>query len=126
MERCELLKLMLYIQWLIGLILINYLKKIIFPPLYIYNGPIYSNSWFSGYIDTDGSFNIKGFTTENSYPGIQFYLCQREIDKSGESFRPLFEIISTFLQSSLILRKVNGFNQFSITTPGSQGWFYSY
>lgn len=33
------------------------------------NSPINSNSWFSGYIDTDGSFNIKGFTTEKSYPG---------------------------------------------------------
>ena len=79
--------------------------------------PIASNSWLSGFIDTDGCFSIKGFTpNKKTYPGFQFYLCQREIDKSGESFKSLFEIIANYLHVSLKLRVISGHFQFNITT----------
>jgi hypothetical protein len=94
--------------------------------------PLDSNSWLSGFIDTDGhlgihpilncgkGFSIKGFTNNPKlYPGFIFYLCQREIDKSGESFRPLFKNIADWLKVSLILRQINGFPQFNITTSNT-------
>jgi len=82
--------------------------------------PIYSNSWFSGFIDTDGCFYIKGFTTNPKlYPGFQFYLCQREIYKSGLNFRPLFTIIADWLKVTLVLRKVDKYSQFNITTSNT-------
>lgn len=90
-------------------------NKIIKQPLDL--SPIDSNSWLAGFIDTDGSFSIKGFTSsDKTYPGFQFYLCQREIDKSGESFGSLFQIIADFLKVSLKLRIVNGSSQYNITT----------
>lgn len=76
-----------------------------------------SNSWLAGFIDTDGGFSIKGFTSNiNTYPSFQFYLSQREIDKSGESFRPILQIIADYLKVSLKLREINGHPQFNITT----------
>jgi hypothetical protein len=78
----------------------------------------------SGFIDTDGCFSIKGFTSNiNSYPGFQFYLSQREIDKSGESFKSILQIISSFLNVSLKIRNINGHSQFNITTSSLKSNF---
>lgn len=58
------------------------------------SSPIDSNSWLAGFIDTDGSFSIKGFTSNaKTHLGFQFYINQREIDKSGESFRPFYKFL---------------------------------
>jgi len=83
------------------------------------SSPIDCNSWLAGFIDTDGGFSIKGFTSNaNTYPSFQFYLSQREIDKSGESFRPVLQILADFLKVPLKLREINGHPQFNITTSG--------
>lgn len=84
------------------------------------SSPINSNSWLSGFIDTDGGFNIKGFTDNTkTYPGFQFYLSQREIDKSGESLKFILQDIADFLKVSLKLRKINNHPQFNITTSNN-------
>lgn len=76
--------------------------------------PIESNAWLSGFIDADGHFAIKG--SKRTYIAFQFYLCQREVDKSGESFEPLFKKIGEYLLTKVILTKKNNFPQFTITT----------
>lgn len=65
--------------------------------------PIESNAWLSGFIDADGHFAIKG--SKRVYIAFQFYLCQREVDVSGESFEPLFKKIGEYLLTKVILTK---------------------
>ena len=91
---------------------INHIKKL---PLDI--SPIHKNSWLAGYIDSNGSFNIKGFTNNiKTYPAFQFYLCQKEMDKNGNSFKNNLQNIADFLKVSLKFRKINNYPQFTITT----------
>nr|QCQ69113.1 LAGLIDADG endonuclease [Powellomyces hirtus] len=83
------------------------------------SSPINSNSWLAGFIDTDGCFSIKGFTSEKAHPGFQFYLCQREKDKNG-SLHDIMSTIAKFLEVSLKLRSANGYSQWNITTSSSK------
>ena len=71
-------------------------------------------SYLAGLIEADGHFAIKG--SKRTYIAFQFYLCQREVDKSGESFEPLFKKIGEYLLTKVILTKKNNFPQFTITT----------
>jgi hypothetical protein len=99
------------------------------------NSLINSNSWLSGFIDTDGSFNIKGFTNNiKTYPAFQFYICQKvqhgracsskgdlalaagEYNCKGDSFENIMQKISQFLKVSLKWRKINNHPQFTVTT----------
>lgn len=81
------------------------------------NSSIDSNSWLSGFIDTDGSFSIKGFTNNiKTYPGFQFYICQKEKNYKGESYKNIMENISKYLRVSLKWRNINNYPQFTVTT----------
>lgn len=77
---------------------------------------IESNAWLSGFIDTDGSFSIKGFTSKRAYISFQFYICQRKLDKSGDSMIDIMIKISEFLNVKLKDRNINDHKQFTITT----------
>jgi LAGLIDADG endonuclease len=60
--------------------------------------PLNNNAWLSGFIDADGHFAIKGFTTNpKSHLGIQFQLSQRASDRSGESLEKVMLKITEFL-----------------------------
>ena len=65
--------------------------------------PLNSNAWLAGFVDADGSFGIKGFSDTNSktHLAIQFYLCQRTHDISGDSLKPIMSIIAEFLLTEL-------------------------
>jgi len=80
--------------------------------------PLNSNAWFAGFIDADGHFAIKGFTSNpKSYLAFQFYLVQRKTDKSGESLEKSMFKITEFLQVKLNERAFNEkFHQFVICT----------
>lgn len=64
--------------------------------------PLNSNSWLAGFIDADGSFSIKGFSSNpGTHLAIQFYLPQRTYDISGESLKPIMLKIAEFFSVRL-------------------------
>ena len=85
------------------------------------NSSLSVNAWLAGFIDSDGSFAIKGFTSNpRTYIAIQFYLAQRKFDLSGISLEEIMQRISNFLECKLSTRifKLNQkeFDSFTITT----------
>lgn len=84
--------------------------------------PLSNNAWLTGFIDSDGYFAIKGFTSNpRTYLSIQFYLVQRQLDRSGESLGFVMGTISDFLQTKLNTRAFSGkYSQFVINTSNSQ------
>lgn len=85
------------------------------------NSSLSVNAWLAGFIDSDGSFAIKGFTgNPRTYIAIQFYLAQRKFDLSGISMEEMMQRISNFLECKLSTRifKLNQkeFDSFTITT----------
>lgn len=81
--------------------------------------PLYNNAWFAGFIDSDGNFSIKGFTSKNirTYLGFQFYLPQRALDVSGHSLNPVMLKLAEFLNCKLQTRTFKeGFSQFIVNT----------
>ena len=63
---------------------------------------ISSNAWLAGFIDADGHFGIKGFTSNpRTYLAIQFYLPQRCLDLSGLSMELIMSKIAEFLMTKL-------------------------
>ena len=83
-----------------------------------------NNAWLAGFIDSDGSFMIKGFTTSEkgtrSYISLQFYLPQRVMDVSGESTEFVMKSIADFLQVKLNSRDFNGkFRQYIVNTSNN-------
>jgi hypothetical protein len=84
--------------------------------------PLESNAWLSGFIDADGCFMLKGFTSNlRTYLAIQFYLPQRANDRSGESMEIVMEKIAKFLLFKLKRRTVSEkYNQFVINTSNSE------
>jgi hypothetical protein len=86
------------------------------------NSPINSNAWLAGFIDSDGSFTIKGFSSENlrTYLGFHFYLGQRVKDVSGESLEKVMQILSDFLKTKLRTRTIYGFEQFVVNTSSKE------
>lgn len=88
--------------------------------------PLDSNAWFAGFIDSDGSFMIKGFPTNSTeknlrtYIALQFYLPQRAKDVSGESMEPVMKNIADFLQVKLNSREFKGkFPQYIVNTSNN-------
>ena len=88
------------------------------------NSPIDSNAWLAGFIDSDGSFSIKGFSSANlrTYLGFQFYLGQRVKDVSGESLEKVMQTLGDFLKTKLITRTFSGgsFQQFVVNTSSKE------
>jgi len=86
------------------------------------SSPLSSNAWLAGFIDADGHFAIKGFTSNpKTYLAIQFYLSQRNTDKSGESLEKLMLNIAEFLQVKLNNRVFSEkFHQFVINTSNRE------
>ncbi len=82
------------------------------------SSPLNSNAWLAGFIDADGHFAIKGFTSNpNTYLAIHFQLGQRKTDKSGESLEELMLKIAEFLLVKLSKRVFSEkFHQFVINT----------
>jgi LAGLIDADG endonuclease len=73
------------------------------------NSCIGSNAWLAGFIDSDGHFSIKGFTSNpKTYLAVQFYLIQRALDLSGESLEYIMLFIAKFLLSDLKHRVISG------------------
>lgn len=86
---------------------------------------LHSNAWLAGFIDSDGSFMIKGFTTSKkglrSYISLQFYLPQRALDISGLSTEPFMQNIADFLGVKLHSRNFDGkFSQFVVNTSNNE------
>lgn len=80
-----------------------------------------TNAWLAGFIDSDGSFMIKGFTTSSkglrSYLALHFYLSQRINDVSGEDMKSVMEAMATFLETKLRTRDIDKkFSQYYINT----------
>ena len=87
------------------------------------NSPIASNAWFAGFIDSDGSFSIKGFSTNNlrTYLGFQFYLPQRAIDINGNSSELIMQKLADFLNCKLSFRTYKeGFSQYVVNTSSKE------
>lgn len=84
--------------------------------------PINSNAWMAGFIDADGCFSIKGFSTSNfrTYLGFQLYLPQRATYLNGESLEGIMKIMSDFFNSKLIKRNIRGFEQFVVNTSSKE------
>lgn len=83
------------------------------------NSPINSNAWLTGFIDSDGCFSIKGFSSEKlrTYLGFQFYLPQRVNDVSGESLEKVMQNIADFLNTKLRIRTFKEkYSQFVVNT----------
>jgi hypothetical protein len=89
--------------------LIEYLNKkenVNIKPANLDYSDLSSNNWLAGFIDADGSFNIR-YTTKNSITQKFRIACtltieQRMIDPySNLSYEPLFLIISSFLNTKL-------------------------
>lgn len=80
--------------------------------------PLNNNAWLSGFIDADGHFAIKGFSSNpKTHLGIQFQLSQRNTDKSGESLEKIMLNITEFLLVKLNSRKFSEkYRQFVIST----------
>ena len=80
--------------------------------------PLNSNAWLSGFIDADGHFAIKGFTSNpKSHLGIKFQLSQRDTDRSGESLGKVMLKITEFLLVNLNRRTFSEkYRQFVIST----------
>lgn len=87
------------------------------------NSPLDSNAWLAGFIDSDGNFSIKGFSSDNlrTYLGFQFYLPQRAIDISGNSTESLMQKLADFLGCKLSFRTFKeGFTQYVVNTSSKQ------
>lgn len=90
--------------------------------------PLANNAWLAGFIDSDGSFMIKGFPVSGSiekglrsYIALQFYLPQRIQDVSGESLESVMQNIADFLQVKLNKRDFKGkFHQYIVNTSNNQ------
>ncbi len=85
--------------------------------------PLYSNAWLAGFIDSDGCFSIKGFTSGEvrTYIRFQFYLPQRAFDISGQSLEPFMQSLANFLKTNLGNRKLNGVvTQFIVNTSNTE------
>lgn len=93
-------------------------KGINIPKLPLDTSPLNSNAWLSGFIDADGHFAIKGFSTNpKTHLGIQFQLSQRNTDKSGESLEKVMLKITEFLLVKLNSRTFSDkYRQFVIST----------
>lgn len=86
------------------------------------NSSLDSNAWLAGFIDSDGSFTIKGFSSGSlrTYLGFHFYLGQRIKDVSGESLERVMQIIADFLKTKLRTRTIKGFGQFVVNTSSKE------
>lgn len=87
------------------------------------NSCLKSNAWLAGFIDSDGNFSIKGFTSDSvrTYLGFQFYLPQRAIDVSGESLIKFMQNLADYLNCKLISRTLKeGFTQYVVNTSSKQ------
>lgn len=84
--------------------------------------PLDSNAWLAGFIDANGCFSIKGFSSNNlrTYLGFQLYLAQRSIYLNGQSLEGLMQIISNFFKSKLMNRNIRGFKQFVVNTSSKE------
>lgn len=83
------------------------------------NSSLDSNAWLAGFIDSDGNFSIKGFSSEKlrTYLALQFYLSQRVNDISGESLEKLMNNIAEFLNTKLRTRTLKEkYSQFVVNT----------
>ena len=90
--------------------------------------PIESNAWLAGFIDSDGSFSIKGFTGNiRTYIAVQFFLTQRKLDISGLDMEKIMNIISNFVESTLKSRSIilnnKVFEHYTITTSNKNKVF---
>ena len=89
--------------------LIEYLnnkENVNIKPAILDNSDLSSNNWLAGFIDADGSFNIryttKSSTTKKFRIGCSLTIEQRMIDPySNLSYEPLFLKISSFLNTNL-------------------------
>lgn len=90
--------------------------------------PLSNNAWLAGFIDSDGSFMIKGFPASSStnkglrsYIALQFYLPQRTQDISGGRLEPIMQAIADFLQVKLNSRNFNGkFPEYIVNTSNNE------
>ena len=81
---------------------------------------ISDNAWLAGFIDADGNFSIKGFTSNpRTYLGIQFYLPQRYFDISGISMGSIMNKIAEFLMTVIHHKNIGDqFPQYIVNTSG--------
>lgn len=84
--------------------------------------PLNNNAWLAGFIDADGHFAIKGFTSNiRTYLAIHFYISQRKTDISGETLENIMEKIADFLFTKLSYRIFHKkYNQFVINTSNNK------
>lgn len=65
--------------------------------------PINSNAWLSGFIEADGSFQVRS-TSEGKYPvrvECKFEIEQRQKDKSGEGLDEIMKLMAEYLLSKV-------------------------
>nr|QJT69013.1 LAGLIDADG endonuclease [Fusarium asiaticum]QJT69241.1 LAGLIDADG endonuclease [Fusarium asiaticum]QJT69300.1 LAGLIDADG endonuclease [Fusarium asiaticum] len=87
------------------------------------NSPIENNAWFAGFIDSDGNFSIKGFSSDNlrTYLGFQFYLPQRAIGVNGDSSEVIMQKLADFLNCKLSFKTFKeGFTQYVVNTSSKE------
>lgn len=87
------------------------------------NSSFDSNAWLAGFIDSDGSFSIKGFSSNNlrTYLGFQFFLPQRAIDVKGNSTELFMQKLANFLKVKLGFRTLKeGFSNYYVNTSSKE------
>lgn len=92
-----------------------------FKKLPLDDSPLSENGWFAGFIEADGNFYIR-YPLNQASPSCKFYLEQRmTYPKTQESFLPVLNSISSFLQVKLGIReRVNYKNSYYIIKVENQ------
>ena len=103
--------------------LIDYYKNINIEKKPLNNQPLNTNSWLSGFLEADGSFQIRS-TVSGKYPKFECKLeiSQRQTDHKGFSNFKFLKIIADFLNTEVKETRLNRSTpEFRVRTTNLQG-----
>jgi hypothetical protein len=86
-------------------------SDVLFVKSSIDQSPIDSSPWLAGFIDADGHFFIRAQTPSavSKYGRVEcrFEIEQRQTDLSGDSLRPVLDLLALFLKTTVKSTKIN-------------------
>jgi len=83
------------------------------------NSEIESNAWLAGFVDADGHFSVRASIKKVE---CKIEICQRQVDKGGQSTLPFLERIAKLFKTSVKPIRTNTKNpQFRVRTTSLQG-----
>lgn len=86
--------------------------------MHLDKSPLNKNSWLAGFIEADGSFQIRtSLTSKQPRLGLSFELSQSRWSKNGDSTLGIMEMIASFLEISVnFIREDRKYPQYRIRT----------